>query len=206
VKPTVIGEHGSVISQVDTACNALTRPRHRLADARSVVPDQAGLYAIYGMRETWHQLGLGDPADDRPLYVGKAEQSLVTRDLNTHFRPGRTGQSTVRRTFAALLRDQLGLRGIPRNQQNPERPANFALNREHDAALQDWIDARIELAVWAKPVDCTNLGAVEVGVIGRWVPPLNLKDNTSTWSATVSAARRVMAEDARAWIVSRRSS
>lgn len=27
----------------------------------------------------------GDPPDDRPLYVGKAEQSLVTRDLNAEF-------------------------------------------------------------------------------------------------------------------------
>jgi len=85
-----------------------------LAGAHGVVPGRPGLYAIYGDAKTWKELELGKPPDGRPLYIGKAEDSLVARDLKTHFGDGRTGQSTVRRSFAALLHDTLGLRGVPR--------------------------------------------------------------------------------------------
>jgi len=188
---------------ITAACLSLVGPRHTLIAARETVPDRAGLYAIYGATATWLQLGLDEPPDERPLYVGKAEESLVSRDLNTHFRVGRTGQSTVRRAFAGLLRDELGLRGIPRNQQAPERPANFALSTEHDAALDVWMNARLELAVWTKPADCSSLGAIEVGVFAKWSPPLNVRDNRSTWRAKVLAARKVMANDARSWVIQR---
>lgn len=35
-----------------------------------------GLYAFYATVSTWNNLGLGDPPDDRPLYVGKAENTF----------------------------------------------------------------------------------------------------------------------------------
>ena len=108
------------MSLIDDACAALQLPGRKLADAAEYIPDAAGLYAIYGSAQTWADLGLAEPHGLRPLYVGKAEHSMVSRDLNTHFKPGRTGQSTLRRTFAALLRDKLGLVGIPRNQAKPE--------------------------------------------------------------------------------------
>jgi hypothetical protein len=47
--------------------------------------DTPGLYAIYGAQDVWRELGLRDPPDDRPLYVGKAEDSLAASDVNTHF-------------------------------------------------------------------------------------------------------------------------
>ncbi len=53
----------------------LAAPRHPLAEATAHVPDVAGLYAIYAHTGVWRQLGLGEPPDDRPLYVGKAEDS-----------------------------------------------------------------------------------------------------------------------------------
>jgi len=181
------------------ACTALTAPRHKLLNADGNVPDCAGLYAIYGGSACWMQLGLGQAPSNAALYVGKAEKSLVTRDLQTHFRSGRTGQSTVRRTFAALLRDSLKLRGIPRNQTKPERFANFALSEKHDALLTKWMNEHLEIAVWSKPPACTVLGDIEDAVLKAWCPPLNLRHNQSTWKTKVSAARRVMANDARTW-------
>lgn len=191
---------------IASACHGLMGPCFGLAEARAVVPDEAGLYAIYGEADTWGDLELGKPPDGRPLYVGKAEESLASRDLDTHFCAGRTGQSTVRRTFSALLRDRLGLRGIPRNLKRPERLANYALSAEHDAALDAWMSGRLQLAFWLKPKDCEILSAVEVGVLTCWKPPLNLKNNQSAWRAQVEAARRVMTEDARAWCAERRLS
>ena len=150
-----------------------------------------GLYAIYGDPAGWLELGLGKAPPGAALYVGKAEA--------VHFRTGRTAQSTVRRSFAALLRDHLALRGIPRNQTKPENLAEFALSEEHEVMLNDWMDAHLEIALWAQPPECAVLGEIEVAVLKRWSPPLNLRDKRSTWGARVSAAHKQMASDARDW-------
>jgi hypothetical protein len=184
---------------IRTAVAVLGRPTVRLGQDPVDVPDCAGLYAVHGSADTWHVLGLEPPADTTPLYVGKAETSLVTRDINTHFRAGRTGQSTVRRTFAALLRGTLILKGIPRNTARPAHFANYGLSSEDDEKLSAWMRDHLMLAVWPKPPSCPDLGAVERGVIRHWCPPLNLKDNRASKSkGTLKAARKVMADEARA--------
>jgi len=187
----------------DQAREALQRAQP-LDGAESTVPGQAGLYAIYGDATTWNQLGLGDPPDGRPLYVGKAEDSLVTRDLKTHFGDGRTGQSTVRRSFAALLHDTLDLRGIPRNTAKPGYFSNYGLSASHDVALTRWMREQLRLAVWPKPIDCEfTLGQVETAVLVEFLPPLNLQGVVTPWTAQVKAARAALAEEARAWATER---
>jgi hypothetical protein len=183
---------------VAAALAALTGNRHVLAVAHEHVPDRPGLYAIYGQTATWTQLGLGEPPDDRPLYVGKAEASLVSRDLRTHFGDGRTGQSTVRRSIAALLHDTLGLRGIPRNPTKPAYFANYGLSPAHDAALTSWMREHLQLAFWIKPNN-VPLQYVELQVLAALVPPLNLKDVITPWRGMLKNARAVMAAEARTW-------
>jgi hypothetical protein len=178
---------------------ALGRPRP-LAGAEGRVPGRPGLYAIYGDGKTWQELGLGKPPAGRPLYVGKAEDSLVTRDLKTHFGDGRTGQSTLRRSFAALLHDTLGLRGIPRNPAKPGYFSNYGLSGAHDAVLTRWMRERLQLAVWPKPTGCAfALGQIEGALVLELQPPLNLQGVVTPWTAQVRAARAVMADEARHW-------
>jgi len=186
------------------ACAALTSKHHTIAEAEQHVTDVAGLYAIYGVPAIWRQPGLGDPPDNRPLYVGKAEDSLKARDLKQHFSSGSTGSSTVRRTFAAMLRDARGYRGVPRDNAKPGKFSHYALDDEHEVALTAWMRANLTLAVWAKPAECGDLHGVEKGVLAKLVPALNIQHNaTSPWRAVVRKARRVMAEDARAWAVAK---
>jgi hypothetical protein len=183
----------------DQAREALGRARP-LAEAERLVPDRPGLYAIYGTAETWRELGLGAPSDVQPLYVGKAEDSLISRDLKTHFGDGRTGQSTVRRSFAALLHDALGLRGVPRNTAKPAYFASYGLSAAHDSTLTRWMKERLELATWAKPVDCTlGLETIERVLLAELMPPLNVKDVRTPWTGEIKTARAVMAAEARAW-------
>src|SRR5947209_1835678 len=125
--------------KTDDVLSALSAPGVPISQAIAAVPDQPGLYAIHADVGVWGQLTLGEPPDDRPLYVGKAEDSLVTRDLRAHFGDGRTGSSTLRRSFAALLSDQLKLSAQPRNPANPERPANYGLPPAHDVWLTEWM-------------------------------------------------------------------
>lgn len=181
------------------ASASLAEPKLPLTDAVDKVPDAPGLYALYGSAAVWTALGLGAAPAGAALYVGKAEQSLKTRELEAHVRSGRTGQSAVRQSFAALLRDHLELRGMPRNPKKPERFDEYALSDDGEQRLTTWMTEQLEIAVWATPPDCADLGAIEVAVLKRWSPPLNLRDTRSTWGARVSSARKLMAADARTW-------
>jgi hypothetical protein len=152
------------------AVDTLSGTQYAIADAIDHVPSEPGLYAVYADPETWQELNL-EIREGCPLYVGKAEQSLQAR---THFATGRTGSSTVRRSFAALLRNPLGLRGVPRNMERPERPANFGLESEGDQHLTAWMQERLFRAYWAKPDTAVDLADIETAVIKMWQPPLNL--------------------------------
>jgi hypothetical protein len=179
------------------AVDTLSGTQYAIAEAIDHVPSEPGLYAIYADPETWQELKL-EIREGCPLYVGKAEQSLLSRDIRTHFATGRTGSSTVRRSFAALLRKPLGLRGVPRNMERPERPANFGLEARGDQQLTAWMQERLFLAYWAKPATAVNLADIETAVIKMWQPPLNLVKIDRRLPA-LRHARRVMADDARTW-------
>jgi hypothetical protein len=184
---------------VGQARQALRRAQE-LTSANDAVPRQPGLYAIYGDAKTWKDLDLGNPPDERPLYVGKAEDSLITRDIKTHFGDRRTGQSTVRRSFAALLHDKLGLLGMPRNTASPAYFSNYGLSATHDAALTRWMREQLRLATWGKPSDCEfSLGEIERALLAALEPPLNLQGVSTAWTSQLKAARAVMTEEARSW-------
>ncbi|TCJ23792.1 hypothetical protein E0W80_09545 [Microbacterium sp. PI-1] len=194
---------GAVRDLATAAVAALTGERWAITDAAAHVPSRPGLYAIYGDDQAWRDLQL-EPTPAVPLYVGKAEASLVSRDLNGHFainprsKP-RTGGSTVRRSFAALLRDGLDLHAVPRNLARPERFANYALAEGGDARLNEWMHARLQLAVWPTPAGMTvPLGEVETAVIMHFAPPINLDKNPGKL-ARLSRARAKMAAEAAAW-------
>ncbi|MBY9074229.1 hypothetical protein K1X13_05275 [Nocardioides sp. WL0053] len=72
------------------------------------------LYAFYGDDHAWSELELSPAFDGQPLYVGEAERSLNGRDVGTHNAAGKTGSSTVRRSLAALLVNELALVAVPR--------------------------------------------------------------------------------------------
>lgn len=185
------------------AVATLTGERWAITDAAQHVPACPGLYAIYGDEQAWRDLQLG-PTPHAPLYVGKAEGSLVARDLNGHFATNpnskpRTGSSTVRRSFAALLRETLDLHAVPRNLAKPERFANYSLADGGDARLNEWMHARLTLAVWPAPAGMpVPLGDVETAVIVRFTPPINLDKNPRKL-VRLSADRAAMAAEAAAW-------
>lgn len=176
----------------------LDRPRHTIAEAATNVPSAPGLYAVHGAPEVWLELGLGAPPDGRPLYVGKAERSLVSRDVRTHFATGKTGSSTLRRSVGALLAADLQLTAQPRNLTNPERFANFAFEPEGDARLTAWMFEHLQLAVWPSP-DGVVLDQIETAVLSALQPPLNISKVATPWRPQVRTARNLLADGARRW-------
>lgn len=160
------------------------------------VPPAPGLYAVHAGKSVWRQLGLGDPPDRRPPYVGKTERSLVGRDVETHFATGKTGSSTLRRTLAGLLAVDLDLHGQPRNPRAPGYFANFGLEAIGDERLTAWMHESLRLTVWPSPADAP-LGALETAVLGELLPPLNIDKVQTAWRAAVRAARSGLAAEAR---------
>jgi hypothetical protein len=186
------------VADLSAVLSALQQPRFALRDALPTLPSRPGLYAIYGDDPAWVDLRLGTPQADTPLYVGKAEDSLAQRDLDTHFGDGRTGSSTVRRSFAALLRQSLSLAGRPRNPAKPGYFSNYGLSPTDDAKLTRWMRDHLELAVW--PSDGSRpLSAIEADVLRRWNAPININGVQPQWVSLLRAERRVMADQARAW-------
>ena len=140
----------------------------------------AGLYAWHGddvaldvVRDV-----LGAPAIN-PLYAGQAgaESSVVgkpsgatlaSRIRSNHIR-GNTRVSTFRRTWAALLWDQLGL--------NCTRPRT--LDPEGNIRLTAWMIEHLRVAM--VPLDDrARLGVIEGQVLASLDPPLNLNKVAST--------------------------
>lgn len=145
---------------LDQALGALSAPALTLPEVeRSSSLASPGLYAVSGGLSVWSELGLGEPPDGRPLYVGKCEGSFRSRDLEDHFGDGRTGRSTLRRSFAALLAAQLRLTPIPRG-MNPldrtKRATMYSLRPEEDARLTAWMRKNLALALWP----CRDIAAV----------------------------------------------
>lgn len=202
----------TLVTLSDLAANAvavLTGTCWSITEAAAHVPARAGLYAIYGDEHAHRELGLlDDPgaraAPDLPLYVGKAEVSFVSRDLKDHFAavPGseaRTGGSTIRRSFAALLRDSLNLRGVPRNLAKPTDFPMYSLAGDGDARLTAWMHERLTLAVWEAPDTMpVPLVDVETELIRHFTPVINIKSNPRKLKR-LGVERKTMAAEARGW-------
>jgi hypothetical protein len=182
---------------IAAALASLAGPGHAHSEAVQRVPKEPGLYALYGDDDAWSQFRLEPTFYNQPLYVGKAERSLKGRDVGTHFAVGKTGWSTVRRSLAALLADDLALVAAPRNVARPDGSANFALDAQSEARLSEWMAQRLSLATWRKPYH-VSLDEIETAVVRRLRPPLNL-DKVGESREPLRQARKRMAEAARAW-------
>lgn len=188
---------------LDTAKQALRADPFPVTSAERM-PTGPGLYAIWSNEETWSELGIEWRGPRTPLYVGKAEDSLRKREIDTHFAAGsgsasKTGASTVRRSFAALLAPSLGFRAIPRNVEKPGHFPNYALRSDDDLRLTAWMHEHLLLSAWAKPAELAGpLRLLEAPIIGEWDPPINIKGAASSRVA-LKAARSVLSAQARSW-------
>lgn len=194
----MLSSSGSGANVMRAASEALADHGQSLGEASASVPDTPGLYAVHGGADVWAILGLGAPPDGRPLYLGKAERSLAGRDVRTHFATGKTGSSTLRRSLAGLLRDQLGLSAMPRNPAKPGHFSNYGLDAVSDEALTVWMRTHLRVSAWSSPPDA-HLGELETALLLSLEPALNIDKVRTPWRAQVRAGRAALAAEARAW-------
>jgi hypothetical protein len=183
----------------------LLRTRYDIEQAVALVPATAGLYAVWADGAAWLALGLRPVRDLHPLYVGKSETSLRGREVNTHFDAGqgaasKTGSSTVRRSFAALLAPSLGLHAVPRNVRKPGYFSNYSLRIEDDLRLTQWMHDHLQLSTWSYDTPSAEpLGDIESCVIASFDPPLNI-DKAPSPRLELKAARAALAREAASFV------
>jgi hypothetical protein len=173
----------------DVVARLLSRPVP-VTEATASVPTEPGLYAWWG--PTGAIPGIVGPAHPTDalelLYVGIARSGpssksmLRSRVVGNHIR-GTTGQSTLRRSLAALLSEREGWRS-----RWTTRPV---LISEDELRLSEWMAGTLRLTWAAHPEPWT----VEAAVIEQLQPPLNqagnrahplyryVKDARSRWRA-----------------------
>ncbi len=76
--------------------------------------------------------------------------------------------------------------------------ANYGLAPSDDAKLTSWMRQRLQIAVWV-PNGTRSLTKVERAVIQKINPPLNIAGVRRADRALLQEARKIMADQARAW-------
>jgi hypothetical protein len=177
--------------QATDAAAALTAAGASYEEYLTGVDAVPGLFAVAADDAAITQLGLEETAfEDNLLYVGTAPKSLLGRDVRGHFHSGRTQASTLRRSLAALLFDELELTLVPRSPGS--RTAKFALTPDAEDRLTAWMKEHLTVSTVA--VDAADVDALAREVVDGLQPPLNLKDVAHPWETLIQKRRHLTAE------------
>jgi hypothetical protein len=150
-----------------------------------------GVYA-YFLTET-KTLGSFPVEADGLIYVGLSS-NLARREFDNHFNSKSTGGSTLRRSFGAILKEQLGLTAIPRGSGKSKKDfENFRFRPEGEEKLTHWMRSNLKVGVY--PVD--KPGSWEDELIPLLKPLLNLNKWPNPNRARIMALRKICAEEAR---------
>jgi hypothetical protein len=175
----------------------------------AVLPDEPGIYVVWPVAQhAVDDLGLADvtgesPLAFRPLYVGKAEDSVQRRLVMKHFASGDTGHSTLRRTLASLLDLESRARKTrildPTPQQLRTLTANFDLSEHDDEVLSEWMAEHLRVCGLASRF--SPLTKVERSVGAELRPPLDQERppmwQPNPWRRFVADHRQVLRDRAR---------
>lgn len=139
--------------------------------------NQPGIYAVFFF-------GKDFPLEkklinDEIIYIGKTESSQQSRDANTHFKSGKTGSSTLRRSLGALLREEMELVPMPRNDKDFKkgRTTFFKFNNYSEVRLTNWMEENLGLSFYEYPTTSAGIDFLETQLIKIAKPILNLAKN-----------------------------
>lgn len=143
-------------------------------------PKEPGIYAF----KLADSSNLGDfGKGGQIIYIGIAKQSLHDRDFNQHFKSGKTGSSTLRRSIGAILKTKLKLTAIPRGGENDsKRFDNYKFTEEEP--LTNWMIANLEIGYWTpkKTLSYKQLRDIEKEITLELKPTLDLDIRTKRFN------------------------
>jgi len=112
------------------------------------------------------------------IYIGKTEKSQKSRDAQTHFKSGKTGSSTLRRSLGAILREDLGLQPIPRS-KTESRMRDYKFIEESEKQLTQWMMKNLSISFFEICEGKRLIRNAEIYIIQDLKPILNLTHNSS---------------------------
>jgi hypothetical protein len=170
-------------------------------------PNKPGLYAFSSSKNAkLKEYGKAGQI----IYVGKAEDSLKQRDLNTHFKDGRTGSSTLRRSIGAILKAELKAKAFSRNGTlaSPNID-NYKFDNISEAKLSKWMKDNLLVGYWVYQAEreAETLRAIEEQLIIALKPTLDLDKRTrhfNKYAPALTTLRNKCKEEARQNVINQK--
>jgi hypothetical protein len=160
---------------------------------------EPGIYALFFTGKNF-PIADYNPQKDEIIYIGKTESSQASRDEKTHFASGKTGSSTIRRSLGALLKDELSLIPIPRNDDDFDagRKSFFKFDDSSEAKLTTWMKDNLALSFYEHNQPPLEIDRLETELIAEARPLLNIdsKNPENPHARTIKAARKACAMEA----------
>lgn len=157
------------------------------------LPPAPGVYARFLAREA--RLEQISKPGGGAIYIGKSS-NLAERGFDTHFAPGKTGFSTLRRSIGAVLKEELALTCRPRGTGTSKTNyTNYRFDDDGEARLSEWMIENLRVGIHALDVD--SLQTHENGLIGLACPPLNLTGWANPEAHLIRELRKACADEAR---------
>lgn len=134
-----------------------------------------GIYAFFFIGKNFPLEGFKVP-DNRIIYIGKTESSQQSRDANTHFKTGRTGSSTVRKSIGALLSQTEEITPVIRSTSDfiKGRTSQYKYDEVSEEKITDWMFENLAVAFYEYPQGKDAISILETSLIQYLKPVLNI--------------------------------
>jgi hypothetical protein len=138
-----------------------------------------GVYAVGFVGESFpFPLDINIIMNGDIIYIGKTEKSQRSRDAHTHFKSGKTGSSTLRRSLGAILLQDLDLKPIPRS-NTESKMRDYKFIEESEEKLTQWMINNLSLSFYEILDGKRLVRELEIPLIRKVSPILNIQGNTS---------------------------
>ena len=155
-------------------------------------PNKSGVYAIY-LKDLPDINGL-QAGNDGLIYIGSTSD-LARREFENHFSSQSTGFSTLRRSFGAILKENLRLEAIPRSPGPSETNVrNYKFLSDGEDRLTDWMKENLEVGIC--PIS-SDYESIEKKLLLIVRPILNLTGWGNPYRKEIKALRKICADEAR---------
>lgn len=140
-----------------------------------------GIYALSFIGPSFPLDGFTLP-EHKIIYIGKTESSQQSRDANTHFKSGKTGSSTVRKSIGALLSQSEEIIPVIRSLTDIEkgRTSHYKFDDTSEEKVTQWMLDNLAVSYYEYPASKQEINQVETELINLLKPVLNIDAKNST--------------------------
>ncbi|SFB71960.1 GIY-YIG nuclease family protein [Kaistella jeonii] len=160
--------------EVEEIINNLAQGEVKLSEIKtySKLP---GIYALFFIGKKFPLENYKIP-QNRIIYIGKTESSQQSRDANTHFKSGKTGSSTVRKSVGALLSQTEQITPLIRSVSDiiAERKSHFKFDNESEEKVTKWMVDNLAVSFYEYPESKIEIDFMETQLIKKLKPVLNI--------------------------------